>query len=1349
MKTMKRTLSEQSSSPLGSAKKVKTLLDPKNYLHKTLQESGLCLKHPPDKCKTTQESIHVIRSIKKNLEKHFEYPSNVTELFVSLEKECQNSDVFKHYLFPNIVRVSGDSVDEYAINDSVLKILLNIPLLQNKLVDYIFEKAIDLAALSECEPWIQMILKCFSALDSVVDMEKISSNLVNLLDIASEKMVRLEIITAIPDIIGDQEHNNISMELSRILSEDHELVPAILECLSYLCLSDDQYELLQKKTLNILLSLSKCNYFPNFVKFLLIPSRMSDSAYLEAVQGLRNALGWSASMAKPQDIASSQVLTATAIRNSMISSKNIANSWLKVVSNCKINTDHKPIDLVILLILFSTSEEKQKQVENVIKKQIKFDTLRVDLLDEAYEKFKPMLKHHLKHMMELANSLLKNKSDPVVESFATYMYTLIFSKLKECCQTVVAELLQLGLDSKQCVMSILHIMNTVASKDMFLLKPQSVQMLTLLDRMDNMTLDEVRAVMNLLCGLAYSCENSVIRDDLQMIIRKELCSSNPKIKIQGILAGVHAVKYLTASNDDNVTREMPDNISYGSTTHLPEGDLREAAQIIEMISTSTKPFPDMIAFFYDELSKIVSDALFINQNFMSWLTDAVVNDLQQNFVIDSLQTQELSDLKLCMQYCLNADSEIEEDIAINIAGLTLQSENGICIGILSPLFQLVQILHCKQYEGNLSNIDALLGCAIVMPKFDIDLIEDIDSCLINSILDCLVHCVNWFRELLNAFTAQDDNILREKILKRVLQVEELERVIGIILIKSKVSYKPPVSTFNINKYTGEHIVNKPVNIQNIKQKPQKKNVGEDNVLPESSRSQATQPNYSYKNKIDTINNINFRQLNFNLLQLLQLNLTNEKESDNKLTVKMLNFILVSINRNLEHTLVSKIKRRTFLTKQEVTSYDPKKAETCAKLVNEALPKLLDHMQFLTSFLENQISTSRQNDNDILCNTEIMEYLSCLENIYIMLTIFFKWIGFRNQNNALLKTSLRTVASSDSAILSLKDLLKVVAEKFENHETYCLQLSTAVALVELINAIQSFSDSEHILRIMRNTAQNFLSQQWKTLDGDLERGLLFNQRVDRLASIYFLNKEVLALKKLTEHLTTETQNLKSRNVTLNTLKCINKANFPILYRNLGTAIYEATKSSLTKGMTNSEHLGLWNDVATIMKHMSDIAKALDNRNNLSAFFKKSLPLLKLFISQGMPILELQFKTKTQEVIEILKILQQSTRFLQTLCCHSRLKKDTALMSKVPFMRQLLETLIYKVKAALAANKCSEAFWMGNLKNKNIHGEIIATQQSIDGDESVENCDDQLPEEDEIGESEDEMPNPETDSVSDLV
>ncbi|XP_026764220.2 Fanconi anemia group D2 protein [Galleria mellonella] len=1349
--------SKRSNSVTGSQSKKHKTDDEylqNSYLRKTLIESGLILKHPPEKCIASEKTIIVIRNIKKNIQKHFDYPRNITDLYMNLKQECHNLDVFKQYLFPNIIRIVSDSSDEIILSDSVFKILLNVPILQNKLIDFIFEKAIDLASESNCSPWIQMILKCFSSLNNISDSEKMATNLINLLDVTTEKIVRLEIISAIPGIIGDQEHSNVATEMSRILSEDQDLIPAILDCLSYLCLSNEDYEKLQKKTLNILLSLSKCVHFPNFVKFLLQPSRISDTAYLEAVQGLRNALGWSTSIAKYQDIATSQVLTAVAIRNSMVSSKVIANAWLKVISACKVNTDHKAIDFIIFLILYSTSEEKQKQVEIIIKKQIKCNALKETLLDECFEKYKPILRDYLKHLICLTNSLLKVKADIVIATFASHLYTLMFSKLENSSRTVVAEILQLGLDSKHCVLNILLILNSVAAKDISLLKPQSVQMLTLLDRMDDMNLNEIRAIMNLLCGLAYSYENSVIRDDIHMVIRKELSSSSPKIKLQGILAGIHAVKYLMANSNDDYTPHLSDDNSFGSVSHLSEGDLREAAVIIELISQSTRQLPDMIAFFYDEFTKVIETASHINKQFLSWLTYAVTNDLQQNFIVESIEKEMIGELKLSLQYCLNTESEMDETIAINIAGLALQSKSEIDVGILSSLFQLVQILHCKQYEGDLSNIDALLGCAVIMPVVDLDVIEDLDNSSISNILDCLIHCVNWFRELLNAFAMQDDDALKTKILKRVLQIEELEILIEKIILKSTVTYKPPVCNFNVKKYTGEQIEKRPFRTQISKLKAQKVNAQDDALIPETVKTQGTQNNQNtVKSKLDSVHNVPLRHLGLNVLHLLKNDLSSNADSgESDMSIKTLKFVLKCVNNNIENILIAKIKSQAFLLKQDHSMmYDPKKAEDCAKLISDILPKTVDHLKNITFFLDDFIASHNNQDEHVFnLTSEVMDYITCLEYIFNMYTIYFKWIGFKSHHNALLKCSLQTIAFTDNTnLVSLKDLVSAAVKHLKKYEKYCLQLTTAVALIELLKSVQEYSENTVTLKILRGMAHNFLSQKWLTPDGIPEKGLFFNQSVDKFAALYFINNEIVELKALTIQLANDIKVLKSRNDTLSSLKTISKGNFAILYRNLGTAIHESTKSRLNKGLTNTDHLELWKDVAIILKHMSDIAKTLENRNNLSAFFKKSLPIIKLFLSQGIPILEIQLKNETEEVLEILKILQQSTRFLQSLCCHSRLKKDIVLMSKVPYMRQLLETLIYKVKAALVANKCSEAFWMGNLKNKNIHGEVIASQESIESEQSAENDDEDLLEEDESTNSDDEVLNPDSKSISDIV
>lgn len=46
--------------------------------------------------------------------------------------------------------------------------------------------------------------------------------------------------------------------------------------------------------------------------------------------------------------------------------------------------------------------------------------------------------------------------------------------------------------------------------------------------------------------------------------------------------------------------------------------------------------------------------------------------------------------------------------------------------------------------------------------------------------------------------------------------------------------------------------------------------------------------------------------------------------------------------------------------------------------------------------------------------------------------------------------------------------------------------------------------------------------------------------------------------------------------------------------------------------------------------------------------------------------------------------------------------------MPQIREVNTELVYRVKAAIAANNCSEVLWMGNLKNKDLRGDEILSQ-----------------------------------------
>ena len=95
---------------------------------------------------------------------------------------------------------------------------------------------------------------------------------------------------------------------------------------------------------------------------------------------------------------------------------------------------------------------------------------------------------------------------------------------------------------------------------------------------------------------------------------------------------------------------------------------------------------------------------------------------------------------------------------------------------------------------------------------------------------------------------------------------------------------------------------------------------------------------------------------------------------------------------------------------------------------------------------------------------------------------------------------------------------------------------------------------------------------------------------------------------------------------------------------------------------------------------------------------------------MVLLEKNFKHKKEGSSKLIASLQKGTRHLQNVCGHAKLEKYVALAAKVPYLKKSLEIFIYRAKAMLAANNCLEAFDLGILKNKDLKGQEIITQQA---------------------------------------
>ncbi|KAF3445135.1 hypothetical protein FNV43_RR14828 [Rhamnella rubrinervis] len=105
------------------------------------------------------------------------------------------------------------------------------------------------------------------------------------------------------------------------------------------------------------------------------------------------------------------------------------------------------------------------------------------------------------------------------------------------------------------------------------------------------------------------------------------------------------------------------------------------------------------------------------------------------------------------------------------------------------------------------------------------------------------------------------------------------------------------------------------------------------------------------------------------------------------------------------------------------------------------------------------------------------------------------------------------------------------------------------------------------------------------------------------------------------------------------------------------------------------------------------------------------------------LQAHFEAHNKHIIQMVKELQKATRTIQTLCSEAKGLKQTAITSKIPATKRSMERFLFRVKALLHATSSGCTFWMGNLKHKDLTGQVVSSQAYVDDQD--DNADEEDP------------------------
>ncbi|KAK7793872.1 hypothetical protein R5R35_014151 [Gryllus longicercus] len=716
---------------------------------------------------------------------------------------------------------------------------------------------------------------------------------------------------------------------------------------------------------------------------------------------------------------------------------------------------------------------------------------------------------------------------------------------------------------------------------------------------------------------------------------------------------------------------------------------------------------------------------------------------------------------------LDEPEEDDDDVCIPIAQLvdrdclTKRSQYPPIV-VMPASLRLVRCVKYLACEGNLGDIAALLTCPVLMPCI-VEQEDGLDfSCPQeqNFLLDCIFHCVNWFRELISAFAYQKNAELRRCVLLRLQSLVDLQKKLAKWLTHA-IDYVPPPCQFfasakppklsKVKMSTKKKGKKRKRKSKKGKKKPRTSDASENaegEEVAEDENEEEVEGNddeddendVSLKetpiiqsSSIDLIDYRGFlRELDVDVVILLteQLDLSPAEGTTIKgLTPPVLLFLLQDLTSKVEYLLAPEAKRYSALKTAACKPVGFANLETFAprsfaRNTIKLLPALTDKLEAIAGYCQALLDKSDNiRDAPSMFPEGSSDIKSCYSYILRILAGLFHWSGFESKvNTDSLRDALKLLVVRDNKQAAennrVQGLLVDAATYITSYVERTLVLSAACSLVKLLTAFCHLVDGsvdETMHKQIENACKTFLGQRWYNFKGSEEKGAEFNHHVDTLVKSYFSNmiNKLETVSDLVAVVYQEVETcvkLGTKDWSLDTFPTVTKSNFTLLYRALCLALVQGLEDTLEGCANDGARFKAWESAIESLRGLMMIARSQNTRSNLVAFVKNALRLLRTFLKRGLPMFIQHFRSRTNQVTSVLSTLQKSTRFLNSICYHSKSTKDATLTSLVPALRFVLEQIVVSVRTMLAKNDCRDAFWIGILKNRNLKGEEVLSQES---------------------------------------
>ena len=1164
-----------------------------------------------------------IRKLARLIKQALIYPKNVDQFvkdFIDyLEYDEEEDKVLLKCLQPT--RTSSEALEKARgpIQDSVIRMLLQIEDLQTRLISWLLEK-LALVSLSDedVDPADdrmrksngkntkinkpQLILSQLRWLDRIVDGDALTDKFLDILDATSDQ-VSQEVIACLPEVIAEvSNHEKVATKLrdkldnNGLFEKGGPMTNVIFDTLTNLTLSPIVATEIQTSVLKTMDSFSLEDR-PVLVRFILqstvgnteasVVSQLRENLHLEQSNLLTQLSTTQRGRFRTKRPSNSNITGQNAvalimdiIRISMTKDRKMADAWFRAIevagrafSSTKKDNQLKSLDLFLIVLLHELPNRK-RPVESLLKNKIRNGSFNDNLIHKTFSQHKIALAAHFRTLHHLAECLLQCGNEPALVRFSTILHCEMFLNFDRYSQQEIIGDLVTSISScgnsgsfagcgdasqgggGSVRSSALLTLKYLAQNHTTMMSTYSHFVAHILEYLDTMNLSQIRQVMDIISMLSYAVSHkaNTVRDDIHIMVRKQLTVGGSstgstlrnRIKRMGIIGAVILVKNMSIAamrdeNDRVETSRPSQDTSTGSSTEASEV-IKQAIDVLERVKSATHTTGDLAGLFMDELSYVVQEGKVAPQ-LIEWISKKMAEEFEDIFVDDfSIEDLEEKDdrpnrnfyVPMSIQYNIDGtqdqDSNSEEPV-VNIAidltkkqatlnGTERWKENNLKLDNLHfstmvdrfiPHFRLLRVCIANRDNGDLGAVDALLGCPIWLPSEErvLERFDTLSSNERNHVCTMLFSTLNWFRELLNAFTAQfathQDPEDKKKVLLRLKGIQKVSKDLAKCL-RYNLDYIPPkvlhladtsswkplsaiLSSKNkgakndkgLKKGKGKGLKRKKLadntNIQTntivddnvtilatLQDKPSQNEIPDE---PQSSTSGIDMNHYQpfYRElDIETFDILKYDQISLDDND----NVYDNQNKEVKLSASDLLFLLNDLAAKLDHSLVAAQTKKCpgFGIRSSLKGIGFSRLDSIGPI--GIATKSVDLLNYLLTDVEviAQYFKGILDDTDgiidfghgLFDNSNIIVLVKCMERTFIILKSIFAWTGFSSKDQrvllkqALVRIAERTPNQRWTEHNSILELVEVALKLLAKYSKAVIDVASAAALINLVEAV---------------------------------------------------------------------------------------------------------------------------------------------------------------------------------------------------------------------------------------------------------------------------------------------------------